>query len=182
MMVVGIRPYECAGIYCRCNALRSPGPSKHSGLGARERPYVMMPRLSSVTSLLLFLGVFMTNFSEVSSGVSNHNKRHGCNRTDLEFTHIPKNAGTSIENAGKKAGICWGRFSLFHNRKMCSTWHQPPRINKDLHQGKKTFCVIRDPKERIVSEYRYRWAKKHGNNPRTTTRSQRVHPGQATAQ
>jgi hypothetical protein len=35
-------------------------------------------------------------------------ERFSNSNTNLEFVHIPKNAGTSIENAAEKAGINWG--------------------------------------------------------------------------
>ena len=80
----------------------------------------------------------------------------------LEFIHIPKNAGTTIENVADKNGIKWGRFKPEHanhiNDTSCTYWHQPPKkFNSNNYYNKdKTFCVIRDPLERMVSEYTYR--------------------------
>lgn len=106
----------------------------------------------------------------------------------LEFVHIPKNAGTSIENAAEKAGIKWGfkqwskrgidfhNFNLFkinanwYNTKYnvdykskdttdsyCFPWHEVPDNFDSPIYGKevKTFCVVRDPYDKIVSAYKY---------------------------
>lgn len=85
----------------------------------------------------------------------------------LEFIHIPKNAGTTIENIANKKDIKWGRMKPSHrdyapDDSGCSYWHIPPKkFRKDnYYQKDKTFCVIRNPYDRIVSEYKYR----HKNN------------------
>lgn len=80
----------------------------------------------------------------------------------VEFIHIPKNAGTTIENIGKKSGVKWGRFKPEHqnflNDPICNYWHVPPvYFNKgSFYDTDNTFCVIRDPFSRIISEYAYR--------------------------
>lgn len=104
----------------------------------------------------------------------------------LKFIHIPKNAGTSIENAGLKHNIHWGfkewtkqdhkkNEKIFKNKNpwinvynkkepnnnRCYPWH---RNYGDLGPGflktdDKTFCVIRNPYTKIVSAYKYA----HGN-------------------
>ena len=84
----------------------------------------------------------------------------------LEFIHIPKNAGTTIENIANEKNIKWGRMKPSHQEHIntkfgdCTYWHIPPKhfsssspYYTDEHG---TFCVIRDPYERIVSEYKYR--------------------------
>lgn len=87
--------------------------------------------------------------------------------TQLQFIHIPKNAGTSIENLGKKYGIKWGRFIEKHNYSLYDTpcdyfyWHSPYFIkNKDL----KYFAVLRNPYDKIISEFYYvgEWKKHSG--------------------
>ena len=83
----------------------------------------------------------------------------------IEFIHIPKNAGTAIENAAKEQGVRWGRFKPEHREfvkdGICNYWHVPPKKFKDnnYYQKDQTFCVIRNPFSRIVSEYAYRHAR-----------------------
>ena len=85
----------------------------------------------------------------------------------LEFIHIPKNAGTTIENIADKKNVKWGRFKPEHMKSVksdkCSYWHTPPKhFNEDsYYKNDDTFCVIRDPVDRMVSEYAYR----HKNMP-----------------
>lgn len=74
----------------------------------------------------------------------------------LYFVHIPKNAGTSIEDSYPEQG--WGlrqATSLpdFHGTQPCSNWHNPHLI-PFMYPGKR-FCVIRDPIDRLISEYRH---------------------------
>lgn len=80
----------------------------------------------------------------------------------LEFIHIPKNAGTTIENVANESNVKWGRFRPEHRENTtntkCAYWHTPPKyfgVNS-LYKKDETFCVIRDPFERMVSEYKYR--------------------------
>ena len=109
----------------------------------------------------------------------------------LEFVHIPKTGGTSIENVALKHNISWGvcRFLTFGETKqnkmsvLCpgrkakrweklapgmipckgaAFWHLPPYIYDNIGGGMNPygnatlFAVIRNPYERIVSEYNYR--------------------------
>lgn len=70
--------------------------------------------------------------------------------TNLKFLHIPKTAGTSIENEAKNHGILWGRFDKSLKR-ICKSnaWHCPQDT------GNPTFCVIRNPYDRFISEFRH---------------------------
>lgn len=68
---------------------------------------------------------------------------------ELKFIHITKCAGTSIENLGKKKNILWGRF-----HKEYGWWHgiftkKPLRLKSKYDW----FIVVRNPYERILSEY-----------------------------
>mgnify|MGYP006086721511 CR=1 FL=1 len=86
----------------------------------------------------------------------------------MEFIHIPKNAGTAIENVAKEKGVRWGRFKPEHREFMdeniCNYWHIPPKRFKEgnFYQRDDSFCVIRNPFSRIISEYAYR----HSNQPK----------------
>jgi hypothetical protein len=79
---------------------------------------------------------------------------------DLDLLHIPKAAGTSIEHYGEAHGVGWGSRTCrypcgpeYQRNGTCdiSRWHDPSLAI----DSRDTFCVIRDPLERWVSEYRY---------------------------
>jgi len=103
--------------------------------------------------------------------------------TRPQFVHIPKNAGTSIEEYASKHGFEWG--SRRHNwpspTPLCiydftlnsgqlagnsypgSAWHVPPRIwiregSNPYAEG--SFCVVRNPYSRTVSNFL--WEEKLG--------------------
>lgn len=78
--------------------------------------------------------------------------------TSVPFIHIPKTGGTSIEDTLAAIGIYAGRQAFKNNvvppyltvSVPCSKWHRPP---KSFVKG--SFCVLRDPYVRLVSEYNY---------------------------
>ncbi len=76
--------------------------------------------------------------------------------SDLSFIHIPKTGGTSVEDQGKMHGVHWGRHNQINTdtKSTCSFWHVPGR--QDSTNIKTTFCVVRDPYDRIKSEYGHR--------------------------
>jgi len=85
--------------------------------------------------------------------VQNNNNTSNLN---LGFLHLPKCAGTSIESWGLAHGVKWGKYdpSLRGEKKIsgCNPWHIP----QSLGPKRKSFCVIRDPFDRIISEFRHR--------------------------
>lgn len=88
----------------------------------------------------------------------------------LFYIHIPKTGGTAIENMGRQLGYSWGRFDRHYDgmpgdghprgsNTACgsggSPWHEP------FHYARRpgpqqTFCVIREPISRFLSEYNFR--------------------------
>ena len=87
-----------------------------------------------------------------------------CPAKDLYFVHIPKNAGSSIEEVGLDHGIKWGKeffnqklYKFFLNGKLVSLahWHLPYGVRKYDREPDKCFCVVRNPYEKIVSSYNY---------------------------
>lgn len=89
----------------------------------------------------------------------------------IYFIHIPKTAGTSIEDILYKYGGCTGNCYFKKNNiskndinnakyKNISLWHVPLRfINKNkvkhILQNKILFAIIRNPYERIVSDFKF---------------------------
>lgn len=85
----------------------------------------------------------------------------------LVFAHIPKNAGTAVENAGWESLIRWGRYRMYYfgmvpmpdDIHWCGAHHVPPKMlpasMQSIYSQSKVFCVIRDPYRRAVSEYKY---------------------------
>jgi hypothetical protein len=92
----------------------------------------------------------------------------------LTFFHIPKTAGTAIEYAAGSANLAWGSCLFNHKpkRDICrypsdskewpqyvGWWHVPPQFfplaGADPYQGAELFAVVRDPYDRMVSEFYY---------------------------
>ena len=71
----------------------------------------------------------------------------------LKFIHITKCAGTYIENIGKENNIDWGRF-----HKEYGFWHDI-FIDKStlLKEKYDWFVIVRNPYDRILSEYYCEW-------------------------
>ena len=80
----------------------------------------------------------------------------------LNFIHITKNAGTTIEDIAKKKDILWGRFNDDYCKNINTTknisdpWHNYfPNLNKSIRSKYDWFLVVRNPYERILSEFKY---------------------------
>jgi hypothetical protein len=72
----------------------------------------------------------------------------------LKFIHITKCAGSTIEDLGLKNGYIWGR----HHRTEYGFWHDLfPKKNIKLKNKYDWFMVVRNPYERLVSEFYCRW-------------------------
>ena len=89
------------------------------------------------------------------------------------FIHIPKTGGTSIEltaaRRGVKLGACASTCPVLDNTcegieasqaypvqpgyEKCSRLHRPPRFSNGVIPN--SFCVIRNPFDRLVSEFNY---------------------------
>jgi hypothetical protein len=82
---------------------------------------------------------------------------------ELKFSHITKNAGTSIEKAARAQGINWGMYHMIgkepRNDDQVSTyWHDPiSNLPLDIRQKYDWFIVVRNPYDRIVSEFFCPW-------------------------
>ena len=77
----------------------------------------------------------------------------------LKFIHITKCAGTTIENIGKKKDILWGRF-----HKEYGFWHEIfPNKKEKLKLKYDWFAIVRNPYERLISEFYCRWGRGIGH-------------------
>jgi len=75
------------------------------------------------------------------------------NSKELKFIHITKTAGTSIEDAAKEKGILWGIYHKEygpHHR----IFSNVPAAVRDKYDW---FMVVRNPYDRILSQYYCRW-------------------------
>jgi hypothetical protein len=85
---------------------------------------------------------------------------------ELEFIHIPKTAGTAIEELGLSRRVCWGmnnhKFDSVDRPLGCAKWHTPTRFFSGRVPGKDspdpfanstTFCIKRHPFTRAISQY-----------------------------
>jgi hypothetical protein len=86
-------------------------------------------------------------------------------RKELKFIHIPKNAGTTIEDNAKQHCVLWGKYDTVLNYycrkvKADASWHTPLRfidkhVLKDLLNRYDFFAVVRNPYDRCLSEFHY---------------------------
>ena len=121
--------------------------------------------------LILFIIIYL------SIKINNNFKKANFSNMDLQFLHIPKNAGTSIENEALKYNLNFGKFYFINeiypkefkyyndyhiinnldNIKTQAPWHIPPSLfDKNVYKNKILFCVVRDPFDRLISIYKYR--------------------------
>lgn len=85
--------------------------------------------------------------------------------------HIPKTGGSAVEYAGQRAGHAWGRFDTFYDAvgrdntdKVCgSPWHEPYQYNLWPPIKQTSFCVIREPVDKLLSEFNFRIGVKECN-------------------
>lgn len=74
---------------------------------------------------------------------------------NLEYIHIPKTAGSSIEKLGEKYNINWGMHSKrveYTENIEKSNWHNFRfKPSKDFDY----FTIVRNPYDRLISEYYY---------------------------
>ena len=101
----------------------------------------------------------------------------------LEFVHITKTGGTSIELAGARAGICWGYCHFYPGQWHCralskrpdwkhkywvlngtitrtgkSPWHFPPQnLQPNPYSHSRLFTVVRNPYTRVLSHHYNVW-------------------------
>ena len=79
---------------------------------------------------------------------------------EILFVHIPKSGGSSIEAFFKRQG-----YEMFFRNKgklegtSCSAQHFHAKMFEELFNGASfdySFTIVRDPLERMFSEYRHR--------------------------
>ena len=77
-------------------------------------------------------------------------------KKELKFIHITKNAGTYIEDTAKKSNILFGKHHKEYGniKNGISPWHHIfPNVNKNVKNNYDWFMVVRNPYDRILSEY-----------------------------
>lgn len=88
---------------------------------------------------------------------------------DIEFIHIPKTGGTSMEVLSTQLGTQWGLRAWERqlqaagrvtkntpNECRCSAHHRPPSCLMPYFQDKITFAIVRHPTLRFISEFCWR--------------------------
>lgn len=103
--------------------------------------------------------------SEADSEAQHFTVEKGKRKDTLNFLHIPKNAGTAIEDAAMVEGIRWGRLAMpdvvkMENDDSCPAHSAPPASLPTAAQEKymnlENVCVTRHPYDRAFSDYLYR--------------------------
>ncbi len=96
----------------------------------------------------------------------------------LNFTHISKTAGSSIEDCAFDKEIFWGRHALklweeiskYSNLNVIDPWHIPisfcqnDQLKNKILEKYNFFTVVRNPYERCISEFFCKWNKKTNIN------------------
>lgn len=106
--------------------------------------------------------------AESNSSLDSLRKRTGLDR--LQLVHIPKTGGSTLELLAQRYGLAWGGnrmgwpsgncpFGCPNTFQPCSPWHIPPAAFLDHgpspYEGYDTFCVVRHPFTRAISEYTF---------------------------
>ena len=98
----------------------------------------------------------------------------------LRFIHIPKNARSSIEEAGRALGLQWGKYDRALRRSILSStdaqrdqkalqhlpWTDiPAQLCERFVTESDWFAVVRDPQQRVVSEFFGRFCNLRDRHP-----------------
>ena len=82
------------------------------------------------------------------------------NLKKLKFIHITKTGGTSIEAIGKENNIRWGRFHKEYKK-----YHKPFLFKSNQLKSKYDwFTVVRNPYDRVISEFYCKYGTKIKEN------------------
>lgn len=93
----------------------------------------------------------------------------------LQFIHIPKTGGTTVEKIGARYGARWSKEKTEWSPEThpdcpmgcegswhpCSPWHLPLSVFRTRGESggvnslQQTFCVVRDPVQRAISQYSF---------------------------
>jgi hypothetical protein len=105
----------------------------------------------------------------------------------LQMIHIPKTGGTTLEDVAYAHGVSWGAYKTEWNHngefppktalgkpdtwQPCSPWHIPPAVYRAhgesgaINGGRQqTFCVVRDPIDRAISQFTFEAQSTNGPN------------------
>jgi len=139
-----------------------------------------------VLTCLIYSFTFSSFLSETTSESSHESitsKSTSTKKLRLEFVHITKTGGSAIEKAGALKGIIWGACHYmsisdvgcsnpdlnyvapdYQSYVKTSPWHTPPKIlhaqyspNESPYTGADLFAVVRNPYDRVISEYYCPW-------------------------
>ena len=98
----------------------------------------------------------------------------------LKFVHVSKNAGSSIEDWGHRNGFKWGKHDKgvgeeytkngltqgLKDKCKSEVWHAPTAwFQKNPYAGSDAFMVLRDPMDRVISEFRCNYKGFRGFSP-----------------
>eukprot|EP00924_Labyrinthula_sp_SR-Ha-C_P014765 snap_masked-scaffold_43-processed-gene-0.28-mRNA-1 protein AED:1.00 eAED:1.00 QI:0/0/0/0/1/1/2/0/282 len=135
-----------------------------------RQPLVTKSKGRYVESFVL-IRAKLSCLERLSQGKSCFNANQKTLSKDLELIHVTKTGGTSLEAISKEQGLDWGyekREKIYRNlrhtdkntRQKCedAEWHLPQYLfTEDPYESntKDTFIVVRNPYERMISEYRW---------------------------
>ena len=128
-------------------------------------------------ALVVILNSDITMPKQSKSSSPSSNKRR------LEFVHITKTGGSAIEKIAAQHGIIWGACHYMNISEVgcskadldykapdyqsyvkTSPWHTPPKIlktqystNQNPYTDADLFAVVRNPYDRVISEYYCPW-------------------------
>eukprot|EP00984_Skeletonema_dohrnii_P015832 scaffold6930_cov156-Skeletonema_dohrnii-CCMP3373.AAC.1 len=121
---------------------------------------------------------------EMKEVESRAERKRAVTKPRLEFVHITKTGGSTVEHVAATVGITWGSCHYmkleevgcsspdlpyeardYQSYALTSPWHTPPKILKQYVDGSlypyddaDLFTIVRNPYSRVMSEYYCPWA------------------------
>jgi hypothetical protein len=105
--------------------------------------------------ILIFIFIkisYKSQFNQISESSSNSSSSSNSN---LIFIHIPKTGGSSVEYFFNEHGYALGKYMFPGETNGIHNWHLTPKqLNLNL-KNSNSFCIVRDPINRYISEINY---------------------------